>query len=274
MSLGTTWDKSLNAINDPNVNYHTFDLHKEVGHTRFTALQKLWDQMDLDTLSDTHSFYSFDRNSNRVIREQMGVIRTNCKDNLDRTNLVQHHIAQRVAHRQLLSNMDIEKQTFVTELDKQEIMKLIRIMWADCGDATSIQYAGTPAMRSDFAKTGKSSITGALKDASNSLKRYYINNFEDGEYQDAVDVFLQKRPLVNPYKIDIKPRGNIIQRFLGNIFYVIFTFFKPSSIDGLRIIWGFFWMLCVFLTWTAFRLDPNLIVSRPVLRNNAKPHKF
>lgn len=45
-------------------------------------------------------------------------------------------------------------------------MRLIRIMWADCGDATSVQYAGTPAMRSDFAKTGR---------RMNTLLHYQLN---------------------------------------------------------------------------------------------------
>jgi hypothetical protein len=45
--------------------------------------------------------------------------------------------------------------SFSCVADKVEVQRTIRIMWADCGDATSVQYAGTPAMRSDFAKTGK-----------------------------------------------------------------------------------------------------------------------
>jgi len=269
--LGISWEKALNAINEANVTYHTFDLHKEVGYTKFSALGKLWDQTDPELA--THSFFLKSLNTNLLIEEQKGIMRTNCKDNLDRTNLVQHHFAQKVGYEQLVATLSVADKNKISEDDKQEIMKSIRIMWADCGDAISVQYAGTPAMRSDIAKSGKSSIGGAINDATNSLKRYYLNNFEDGEYQDALDIFLLKKPLSPTYEIDSSlqiPRGyNFIQRFLGNIFCAIFSFCKPAHIEGVRVIWGFIWMFLVFVTWTIFRLDPQLIVNRPVLRSNA-----
>jgi hypothetical protein len=63
---------------------------------------------------------------------------------------------------------------------------------------------------------------------------------------------------------------NFIQRFFGNFFLVIYSFLKPAHVQGVRLFWGFFWMFSVFLTWTIFRLDPNLIVERPVIRTNLK----
>lgn len=41
-------------------------------------------------------------------------------------------------------------------------------------------YSGTGALKTDFTRTGKRTILGALNDGRNSLQRYYINNFKDG----------------------------------------------------------------------------------------------
>lgn len=51
----------------------------------------------------------------------------------------------------------------------------------------SIIYSGTPALKTDFTRTGKRSIVGALNDGVNSIKRYLFNNFIDYEHQNVYD---------------------------------------------------------------------------------------
>lgn len=63
-------------------------------------------------------------------------------------------------------------------------------MWADNADVISIQYSGTGALKTDFTRTGKRTVLGALKDGYHSLSRYYKNNLTDGFRQDAIDLFL------------------------------------------------------------------------------------
>ena len=53
-----------------------------------------------------------------------------------------------------------------------------------------MQYAGTPALKTDFTRTGKRTVTGVASDIHNSAVRYYKNNFSDGFRQDAIDLFL------------------------------------------------------------------------------------
>ena len=53
-----------------------------------------------------------------------------------------------------------------------------------------MQYAGTPALKTDFTRTGKRTLAGMASDLHNSAVRYYKNNFSDGFRQDAIDVFL------------------------------------------------------------------------------------
>ena len=55
----------------------------------------------------------------------------------------------------------------------------------------SILYSGTPALKTDFTRTGKRTYAGALNDGINSLTRYYLNNFTDGYYTDCIDFFTQ-----------------------------------------------------------------------------------
>jgi len=61
-------------------------------------------------------------------------------------------------------------------------------VWANHGDAISIQYSGTPALKGDFVRYGKRTTQGILNDLRNALARYYLNNFVDGTKQDAMDL--------------------------------------------------------------------------------------
>ena len=58
-------------------------------------------------------------------------------------------------------------------------------------------YAGTGALKADITRTGKRSLTGLYNDGTNSLNRYYLNNFRDGTKRDAIYLFLGKY-IVNP----------------------------------------------------------------------------
>ena len=119
---------------------------------------------------------------------QTGVFRTNCIDCLDRTNVVQSVLAKRSLQAQLLAHEIIES---TDELDRASNFEAIfRNVWADNGDACSLQYAGTGALKSDYTRTGKRSIVGALWDGWNSSIRYYKNNFSDGQRQDGIDLLL------------------------------------------------------------------------------------
>jgi hypothetical protein len=53
----------------------------------------------------------------------------------------------------------------------------------------SLLYAGTPALKTDFTRTGKRTIWGELNDGKVSITRYYINNFTDGYNHDCIDLW-------------------------------------------------------------------------------------
>ena len=71
----------------------------------------------------------------------------------------------------------------IPSLDRQ-----LRYLWADHGDAVSMHYAGTGALKSGFTRTGKRSLMGFVDDGWKSAVRYYKNNFVDGDRQDMIDI--------------------------------------------------------------------------------------
>jgi hypothetical protein len=70
----------------------------------------------------------------------------------------------------------------------EELETTFRTVWSNNADEISIIYTGTPALKTDFTRTGKRTYKGALNDAHNSITRYYINNFCDGYNHDCLDL--------------------------------------------------------------------------------------
>jgi len=70
-------------------------------------------------------------------------------------------------------------------------------------------YTGTPALKTDFTRTGKRTYRGAFNDGVNSVTRYYINNFTDGYFCDCLDLMtlkinkdfkMKKRTMLTPMR--------------------------------------------------------------------------
>jgi hypothetical protein len=53
-----------------------------------------------------------------------------------------------------------------------------RDVWGNNADEVAVLYAGTPALKGDFTRTGRRTKLGAAKDGVNSAQRYVINNFQ------------------------------------------------------------------------------------------------
>lgn len=78
----------------------------------------------------------------------------------------------------------------MTEIWPTESLLTFSLAWADNADVVSRAYSGTGALKTDFTRTGVRTKAGALADLSNSITRYFRNNFADGPRQDAYDLFL------------------------------------------------------------------------------------
>ncbi|WBW73393.1 inositol polyphosphate phosphatase [Schizosaccharomyces osmophilus] len=132
------------------------------------------------------SFYS--EYGSRVVSEQQNLIRTNCMDCLDRTNVVQAETAL------LILNLQLQKVGILSNSetieDFREFVQGFRNVWANTGDYVSHLYTCTPALKGDVTRTGKRTMKGMYEDFINCLKRYMYNNFCDGALQDSFDLGL------------------------------------------------------------------------------------
>lgn len=73
-----------------------------------------------------------------------------------------------------------------------EFEQPFRDLWTDHADRLSILYSGTPALKTDFTRTGKRTRAGAYSDFGHSMRRYYLNNFCDGYNHDCLDMSQKK----------------------------------------------------------------------------------
>lgn len=97
----------------------------------------------------------------------ISILRTNCMDCLDRTNVVMSNFARRALELQL-TNLNIDTAKIDANLN------FMNLIWADNGDAVSKQYSSTAALKGDFTRTKKRNVSGALADFGLTLTRLQV----------------------------------------------------------------------------------------------------
>ncbi|KAG8408866.1 Phosphoinositide phosphatase sac1 [Metarhizium acridum] len=120
---------------------------------------------------------------------QTSVMRTNCMDCLDRTNVVQSIFGRYTLNR-IFEDLGLMPRGAQFRDEDPAFEFLFRNIWADNADVVSATYSGTGAMKTDVTRTGKRTKLGALQDGRIGLTRYFLNNFRDGPRQDSFDLFL------------------------------------------------------------------------------------
>lgn len=181
--LRERYAKSIEPILSEDLRYVHFDFHRVCGHIHFERLSQLYDQIK-DYLQKHKYFLINDKGEK--IEEQTGTVRTNCIDCLDRTNVTQSMIGRKILESQLQRIGVLGAGDTISKHPAFDTN--YKILWANHGDAISIQYSGTPALKGDFVRYGKRTTQGILNDLRNALGRYYLNNFVDGTKQDAMDL--------------------------------------------------------------------------------------
>ncbi|CAN4105437.1 unnamed protein product [Withania somnifera] len=181
--LNEKFANAMQHVAGDDVKYLHFDFHHICGHVHFERLSILYDQIEDFFIKNRYFLLN---EKGEKIEVQLGVVRTNCIDCLDRTNVTQSMLGRRMLEFQLrrLGIFDAE-ESISTHSNFDESFK---ILWANHGDDISIQYSGTPALKGDFVRYGKRSVQGIVNDGCYALMRYYLNNFVDGTKQDAIDL--------------------------------------------------------------------------------------
>ncbi|KAI1317511.1 hypothetical protein EDD11_008318 [Mortierella claussenii] len=180
--MGAAFSRQIGILSDPQIKYHHFDFHHECSKMRWHRVSLLLDHFHDDLISQEYFKAEVNKSTiQRVYQRQHSVVRTNCMDCLDRTNVVQSVISRWVLNRQL---QDIGILAPGEQFDlSDQFESLFRNVWADNADAVSCAYSGTGALKTDFTRTGNRTKAGALQDLQNSIIRYVKNNFFDGARQ-------------------------------------------------------------------------------------------
>lgn len=224
LKLGETYQNVFQAMkkqnnNSYNIDFTWFDFHEECKKMKYGNISKLLKAQSVcNSLAHqgfTHIVASNSIPFNRefeVKQIQKGVFRTNCIDNLDRTNVIQSVFARqfllKILYKFKLSEMPHGDpfEEFIPAFEKT-----YKIVWGDNGDILSTEYSGTNALKRDFTRTGKRTLAGNIDDGINTCKRFYLNNFCDGYSQDAHDYFLGT---IHPKKNNFKKHSTMFVNLL------------------------------------------------------------
>ncbi|KAJ4320411.1 hypothetical protein N0V94_003382 [Neodidymelliopsis sp. IMI 364377] len=225
--IGELYEKHAKALNEDGgidgkgkqLGFEWFDFHNVCRGMHFENVSKL-----MDSLGPFLESTGFTEISNDQIKhKQSGILRTNCMDCLDRTNVVQSACARGALEAQLSAG------SYTIDLQNDPSTSWFNTLWADNGDNISRQYAGTAALKGDFTRTRKRQITGALTDFGLTLTRYYNNIVNDYFAQAVIDYLLGRATETifaefeadmknNDYFIDVrKVRQQAIERCASRV---------------------------------------------------------
>ncbi|CAM1504507.1 Fc.00g020980.m01.CDS01 [Cosmosporella sp. VM-42] len=175
------------------LHYVYFDYHSETKgmkmHKAYALIEKLADALDKQgyfRAVDTPASIDGNMDSRSY---QTSVMRTNCMDCLDRTNVVQSMFARHTLDR-IFEDLGLMTRGSSFRDEDEAFEDIFRNIWADNADVVSLSYSGTGAMKTDVTRTGKRTKVGALQDGRIGVTRYFRNNFLDGPRQDSFDLFL------------------------------------------------------------------------------------
>eukprot|EP00742_Colponemidia_sp_Colp-10_P003827 GILJ01004077.1.p1 GENE.GILJ01004077.1~~GILJ01004077.1.p1 ORF type:complete len:638 (+),score=100.13 GILJ01004077.1:265-1914(+) len=237
--MGEAFTSQISRLANPRVKYFWFDFHHECRKMQWQNLSRLVDLVKEDI--DRHRFFVMEEDElinakgDGVVEErQFGAFRTNCMDCLDRTNVVQSVFARRTLHTQLnlLGLLPPHKGEPFEEFPSR-LEYVFKNMWADHADVMSFLYSGTGALKTDFTRTGRRTKAGAFEDGRNSVKRYFLNNFYDGDRQDCIDFFVGKyKPDPSKPSPLRKPSSHIQLLFLGFTAFMMVTWAALSSTEA------------------------------------------
>lgn len=235
LPVKTAYEMLVNELNDPELSYIYFDFHHECSKMRWDRVQLLIENLEAMGLDEQKWFQAkFGNEKKAVLEVQTSVVRTNCMDCLDRTNVVQSQLAKWVLQKQLIVAGVLPNSNHIIWDIDPAFTAVFRGMWADNANVVSTSYSGTGALKTDFTRLGKRTKLGALSDLRNSISRYFKNNLLDGPRQDGFDLFLGSAKaydtLVDPFT-DYRP---IIYQcmpyfFSGSVIMLLAAFLFPKE---------------------------------------------
>ena len=192
--LSDVFLENIAQLDEEDVSIVSFDFHEYCRGMRFENVSVLIENIQ-EIISRLGYFWA---DSHGQVCAQRGVLRVNCVDCLDRTNVVQTAIARVILETQLTKLGVVQPEHGLSQHLKMNFQSL----WANNGDLMSRQYAGTNALKGDYTRTGERNISGMVKDGVNSASRYYLNHIRDSHRQAAIDALIGKEICEDLLKTD------------------------------------------------------------------------
>lgn len=168
-----------------NVKYLYFNFHLECKNDNYQSIDTGF-LSKIESILILFSHFNYDHYNKELISTQIGIVRTNCLDSLDRTNVVQTRISYEKLRQCIeLIGFSIQIDNFFCSYNENDIvLQSFKDIWAINGDYISIEYAGSESCKSSITRFGKSEIFEKLKV---SIDRFYAANFEDKFKQEMED---------------------------------------------------------------------------------------
>lgn len=152
----------------------------------------------LDSIADDilpqTGFFKNGNDAESGLRLQIGVVRTNCIDCLDRTNAAQFVIGKKALGHQLQALGVVEDPDIMYDSDA---INLFTHMWHDHGDTIAVQYGGSHLVNTMSTYRKINQWQSQSRDMVETFKRYYNNSFMDSQRQEAYNLFLGNYKLVD-----------------------------------------------------------------------------
>lgn len=184
--IGQQYEQQIKRLNEQGgvngtfIGFDWFDFHAVCKGMKFENVSLLVDSLELQLARHGWTV----RVRENLLKKQIGVVRTNCMDCLDRTNVAQSACGSRILEKQL------KDEGIEINLEKDPVTQWFNTLWADNGDAISKQYSSTAALKGDYTRTRRRNYRGALNDLGLTLSRYYNNIVNDFFSQAAIDYLI------------------------------------------------------------------------------------
>eukprot|EP00835_Amoeboradix_gromovi_P001750 NODE_87_length_21935_cov_0.397142.p1 type:complete len:934 gc:universal NODE_87_length_21935_cov_0.397142:18952-21753(+) len=169
-----------------------YDCEIDYIHFQYSSLVKQAQDVYLlkHLLLPSLSKLKYTYNANNESTQQLGVIRINCLDVLDRTNVIHHLIFT-----MLLETMAKDHPVLKALLQPQVLMSFNEL-FANHGDILSKIYTGTGAVKSSFTRHGKMTWAGVLDDGLKSINRYVNTMTTDVTKQMVIEWFINNKCII------------------------------------------------------------------------------
>ena len=131
-------------------------------------------------------------------KKQRGIVRTNCLDCLDRTNIFQYILGLECLNQQLIQLGVMESGLRPSWIlppgsSSSDLLVLIESMYEATGDQLSFQYAGTAAHKK-YSSGQTDALYNSGREIFISLSRHYSSAFTDHDKQNAINLFHSSEP--------------------------------------------------------------------------------